>query len=249
MSPLQPLTIVTVCRNEVGRIGRTRDSLLLQEDQDFEWVIVDGASVDGTTALLNDCPRVNQLISEPDRGIYDAMNKGILAARGDFILFLNAGDRLADRHVTQAFHRHPRTSDIVVGNLHVAFPDGSAQHRKASRDLLTHDALYWRTLPHPATFVRRSLFTRLGNYDDSYRLAGDWEFFARAIVRSGATSSILEHDVAIFTHDGASARPENKPILRRERRRLLRSHYPVVYRWRRDFNEAWGALLRHLRPE
>ena len=95
-----PLSIITVCLNDRIGFDRTAKSIALQSDQDFEWIVVDGNSTDGTADLFEGySDRINHLISEPDDGIYDAMNKGIVLASGKYCLFLNAGDTLYDLKV------------------------------------------------------------------------------------------------------------------------------------------------------
>jgi glycosyltransferase involved in cell wall biosynthesis len=243
-----PLSIITVCRNEVSRIQRTVDSVRGQSDAGFEWIVVDGASTDGTVDLLRrHVPPISRLISEPDRGLYDAMNKGILAARGTYVLFLNAGDQLDGAEVVRAFIAQAFSGDLIIGNLRVLMPDGTEHHRKSGDAALDRDRLYWRSYPHPATFIRRSLFARFGLYDATFRISADWEFFARLVARHGITGFAWDHDVAIFTNDGISARPENRTLMLKEKRRIHKLHYPAPYRWRRELNEHWGDLIHTLR--
>ena len=242
------LTIVTVCRNEASRIQRTMDAILGQSDQAFEWIVVDGASTDGTLDLLRrGQPTLSRLISEPDQGLYDAMNKGIRAAHGEYILFLNAGDRLENPDVVRLFREKSFNADIVVGDMLVLFPDGREQLRKSTENPLDRDLLYWRSFPHPATFIKRSLFEKWGLYDLSFQITADREFFVRAVVRHGAACVPWNHCVSIFTNDGISASLENRKRLYRERQRIHRMHYPARYRWRRDFNEAWGGIIHRIR--
>ena len=244
------LSIITVCRNEAGRIQRTIDSLVLQSDCEYEWIIVDGASTDGTLDLLRrHQPSISQIISEPDNGLYDAMNKGIRAATGEFILFMNAGDTFENRDVVSSFREEAFDADLVVGDVRVLFPDGREQYRESSEKNLDSVLLYWRSLPHQATFIRRTLFEKYGLYDISFKIAADWEFFARVIMRHHVPITAWSHCMAVYTNDGISARLENRKQLRQERYRIRHMHYPAIYRWRRDFNEAWGALLHRIRQQ
>jgi len=245
-----PLTIITVCYNEAHRIGRTVDSLTAQTSRSFEWIVVDGASTDGTLDLLQRYqPHISCLISEPDHGLYDAMNKGIEMATGEYILFLNAGDFLQNREVVTAFHKRAGTADIVVGNMHIVYPDGREKDRKSSEKSLDRELLYWRSFDHQVTFIKRALFEKFGTYDLSFRIMADWEFFARVVVRHGASVEPWDHCVSVYTFDGISARLENRQQLYRERQRIRKMHYPARYRWRRDFNEAWGALIHNIRQQ
>ena len=244
------LSIITICRNEVSRIRRTIDSVIQQSDPEFEWIVVDGASTDGTLDLLQlHQPPISRLISEPDQGLYDAMNKGIHIASGEFILFLNAGDRLQNQEVVRAFRSKAFTADVVVGDIHVVFEDSREQYRKSSENYLDRDLLYWRSFPHQVTFIKRALFEKFGTYDLSFKIASDWEFFARVIANHEVSVAAWNYCVAVFTNDGISARLENRKQLRHERQRIRKMHYPARYRWRRDFNEAWGRMIHHIRQK
>ena len=242
------LTIITICRNEISRIQRTLDSIQSQSCQDFEWIAVDGGSTDGTLALLEkQSPLLSRILSGPDRGIYDAMNKGILAASGDYILFINAGDWLENRNVVSNFINQAFKTDLVVGDIRVIYPDGHEQYRGSQDRPIDPALLYWRSLPHQATFIKRTLFTQFGPYDLSFTIAGDWEFFARVLITHGATRMAWPYCVSVYTNDGISAVPENRQRLHAERQRIRHRYYPAHYRWRREFNEAWGRTVHRLR--
>ena len=241
------LSIVTVCKNESDRIGRTAASIGIQAGGGFEWIVVDGGSADGTLETLERTGvRPARWTTGPDEGIYDAMNRGVGMAQGEYLLFLNAGDVLAGPGTVLAFLGADVAADLGVGGLTVVYRDGTVQHRPAAPEELGMERLYWRSFPHPATFIRRDLFARMGLYDRSFRVAADWEFFARS-VRGGASVQALEFDVAVFTNDGFSADPANRGLLRRETARIRRRHYPAAYRWRRDLNEGWGRLVQRWR--
>ncbi|HPA78746.1 MAG TPA: glycosyltransferase family 2 protein [Kiritimatiellia bacterium] len=240
------LSIITVCRNEAGRIRRTIDSVVQQSDLDFEWIVVDGASSDGTVDILRHSGApIDRLISEPDTGIYDAMNKGVLAARGEYTLFLNAGDRLENRDVVHVFRERNFKADLVVGDIRVILKNGRELLRKCTDRPLDRDFLYWRSFPHPGTFIRRSLFERHGLYDISFKIAADREFFNR-VVSHGASVEPFSHCISVFTNDGVSYNFENRKRLYGERRRIRRIYYPASYRWRRAFNETFGHCVHQI---
>lgn len=242
------LSIITVCRNEVSRIQATMDSIIGQSCLSFEWIVVDGASTDGTLDILQRHKNhITRLISEPDQGLYEAMNKGIAAAKGDFLLFMNAGDCLENTEVVRSFLGNAFTNDLIVGDIRIILKDGRELYRHSTDKKLDADLLYWRTLPHQATFIKRNLFEKFGDYDLSFKLASDWEFFARVIARHGVRPSAWSHCIAVYPHDGISARLENRPQITLERNRIRKTHYSCRYRWRRAFNESWGSLIHWFR--
>jgi len=242
------LSIITVCRNEESRIQRTIDSVLQQSDMAFEWIVVDGASTDGTLDILRQHrPSISQLISEPDQGLYDAMNKGVRVAHGEYTLFLNAGDRLENKDVVRSFRESGFTEDLVVGDIQIVLADGRLVYRKSTEHPLDGDLLYWRSFPHPATFIKRRLFQNFGVYDLSFKIAADWEFFTRMVVCQSVTVVAWSYCVAVFTNDGMSSDLKNRRQLCLERNRIRKRNYPILYRWRREGNERWGGVIHWFR--
>jgi len=193
--------------------------------------------------------RISKLISEPDQGLYDAMNKGIQAARGKYILFLNAGDRLAHKNVVSVFQKESFTAEIIVGDIRVIMADGREFFRTSLEKPLDQNLLYWRSLPHQATFVKKELFDKFGVYDLSFKIIADWEFFARVIVRHHIPPVAWSHCVSVYANNGVSANLGNRLQLRQERQRIRQLHFPLHYRWRRNFNEGWGGLIHRIRTQ
>lgn len=167
-------SIITITRNNLTGLRRTADSLAAQSFRDFEWVVIDGASSDDTAAYL--AATSAQWLSEPDNGIYDAMNKGLARARGTYILFLNAGDALADAAVL---------ADAAMLDADFIYADG----REGSfvKHAHPHTALLWGMFTyHQAMLYRRAALGPL-RYDTRYRVAADYDFTVR-FLRGGATA-------------------------------------------------------------
>lgn len=169
-------TIITVVRNDLTGFNLTKASLEAQTFNDWEWIIVDGASTDGTAELvLAICdPRV-KAISERDQGIYDAMNKGLKAASGTYVLLMNAGDCFYDQSVLDAAKRELDTdADVLFGGSIMRF--GDINVRRAPRKL----SYIWHGQPgiHQATFFRRETHLRF-QYDRKYKICGDYDVIAR----------------------------------------------------------------------
>lgn len=182
------VSIITVCFNSAGTIEDTIRSVLGQNYKDIEYIIIDGGSVDGTMDIVNKYKdRISKIISEPDKGIYDGMNKGIGLATGDVIGFLNADDIYAD--------------NLVLERVAAAFSDSSIEACYAdmvyvNRFNLNKTVRYWKSCdfkdglfekgwvpPHPTFFVRRNIYEKLGGFDLDYRLAADFELMLRFLSR------------------------------------------------------------------
>lgn len=180
------ITLITPSYNSAATIGRTIDSVISQNYADLEYIIIDGGSKDNTAGIVagyQDEITIN-FISEPDRGIYDAMNKGIKLAAGDVIGILNSDDIFFDGNVLSAVAAAFRNqeAEAVYGDIKYFSND----ENKTSR--------YWKTgeyapgklnngwiIPHPALFVRKSVYDRCGLYNTDFKIAGDYEFILRIL--------------------------------------------------------------------
>jgi glycosyltransferase involved in cell wall biosynthesis len=178
------VSVVTVAWNSAKTIGHTIESVLAQSWQDFELLVIDGASADETVAIAESFadPRI-RIVSEPDRGLYDAMNKGLARFSGDAVGFLNSDDRYHDAEVLAEIAGALGSHDVVCGNLD--FVEDHVGHRVVRR---------WRMTPyrpgafragwmpaHPTFYIRRAVAQRTGGFDTAYRIAADYDFMLRAI--------------------------------------------------------------------
>lgn len=203
-----------------------------------EAVVIDGASTDGTAAWLEQTrSRIPVMISEPDRGIYDAMNKGVAAAHGEWILFLGADDRIADSTVLARLATRLVTTeaDVVSGvalfNDARRYPPGKLRH-----------AVHRNFLHHQATVYRRRLWTEHGNFDAGLRLMGDYDFNLR-LLKAGALFEGVETVVTICASGGASDAGSWRGY--REEITVRHRHFPASHCWLWDV----GSVVRYLRKK
>ena len=171
------LSIITVNLNNRNGLQKTIDSVVSQTFRDFEWIVIDGGSTDGSKELIEQyAEHFAYWVSEPDKGIYNAMNKGIKVAKGEYLQFLNSGDWLLEASTLQkVFDTNPKEG-IVYGDC--VEPDGSVQVFPSELDALS---LYGNMLNHQASFIKRVLFDD-GGYDESFRYVSDWLFYLEKIV-------------------------------------------------------------------
>ena len=168
-------SIITVVRNDEPGLARTAASIESQTLRDFEWLVVDGASSDGTVEWLRTRSDLNYLlwVSEPDRGHYDAMNKGVDRARGEYVVFMNAGDELADPEVLEVVASCTGNEpDLVYGDAIDIAADGTSWYRRAR----SHTAIWWTMFAcHQAMYYRREA---IGDrrYSLTYPLSADYAF-------------------------------------------------------------------------
>lgn len=177
------ISVVTVCYNSAATIARTLRSVATQSWPQVEHIVVDGASRDDTLAVIDaNRTRVATLLSEPDKGIYDAMNKGVALATGDVVVFLNADDFYADDGVLArvATAMSNERLDALYGDVEFFGAADDRVVRRYNSSRFTPSRIGWGWMPaHPALFVRRALFERFGSFRTDYRIAGDFEFIAR----------------------------------------------------------------------
>lgn len=202
------LSIITVNLNNCEGLQKTIDSVVSQSFKDFEWIVIDGGSTDGSKELIEQyVEHFSYWVSEPDKGVYNAMNKGIKAAQGEYLQFLNSGDWLYDQNVLQTVFGKEHTADILFGYMLV---EGSESFSSAA---MMKPVLYWtdfvgNTLPHQASFIKRELFEKYGLYDESYRIASDTKFFIKSIVWEKATYEFVCEKIAVFQQGGISSSSE-----------------------------------------
>ncbi len=255
------LTIVTINRNNLAGLQRTLQSVQAQTCTDFEHVVIDGASTDGSAQLVADyaahAPYAVKWLSEPDSGIYNAMNKGIGMATGDYIEILNSGDALASADVVErmfaalAARNYP---EIMYGNM-LKTSDWQHFHRDRCGDSSWYTPqsflyFYCGTLNHDCAYIRRSLFERFGLYNEQMRICSDWEWYIRAIVLGGVQAVYVNIDVTHFDMNGISeSGNKNREIIQRERREYLEKIVPAAVLWDYDHYafpmEQYRRLQRH----
>ena len=226
---MNQLSIITINYNNNQGLVKTIESVVCQTFDKYEFIIVDGGSTDGSKdTILKNIERVTYWVSEPDRGIYHAMNKGIKAAKGKYCLFLNSGDWLAKPDILQQVFAENPQADIVSGNIN--FFDNQKNEIKwyvPSPDQLTAKTLFQGSLPHQATFIKRNLFEHIGFYNEQLKIASDWLFFVEALLVRNATYQHFKGVVAYFNMDGISCDPATKSLPRREQLIILQEKYPL----------------------
>jgi len=220
------LSIITVCRNERDTIRQTCESVVGQTFTDFEWIVIDGRSTDGTLEILAEYRnQICHLISEPDAGIYDAMNKGIRLAAGEYLLFLNGGDCLADRETLGAVVPE-LDSDIVYGDQHILSRDGSINVKRYP-DSLPRNFLLKNMMPHQSVFLRRRLFEQYGLYNTFFKVAGDYDVFVRLLHVHRVSCRHVRRVISVFRTDGISCDKTRRMLRKLENHHIRKKYFPI----------------------
>lgn len=206
-------------------------SVFKQSFSEFEYVVIDGASSDGSQRVIEQFAKNNNrisftLISEPDNGIYHAMNKGIQIAKGEYIHFLNSGDWLVDDKVIEtmiseidSLKSNNSLPDIFSGNKITFRPDGKIRKERNSNSTVTAFDLYRGTIDHTSAYIRKELFDKYGLYDESLRIVSDWKWYLQAVVLHNAKVCFSDTYVSYFDNTGISS--TNLALDNAERREVL----------------------------
>lgn len=222
----KPLTIITINRNNRSGLKRTIDSVLMQTCKEYEYIVIDGASTDGSAELKNEYPQVNHFISEPDSGIYNAMNKGIRLAHGDYCLFLNSGDTLYDKDVlSEAMSKLGKTGSCYIISFRLMLPGSDSYFPRKSYDLLHFQP---GCIPHQATLIRRELFNSIGSYREDYRLISDFIFFFKALCLKKVRFQTADIPFCAYEMNGLST--DRDKIDKEIERYLAEPEVPFRYR-------------------
>jgi glycosyltransferase len=181
------VSIVTVVRNGREFIKDAITSVLDQTYPDLEYIVVDGASTDGTCEIIKSFSgQIAKWISEPDHGIADAFNKGLALSTGDYVLFLNSDDRLASpraiEKMVQAIVRE-RLPELIYGDYVILDRTSDMAEYHGSVHFRRRDFLRGRVLPHPCLLTHRSYFQRFGSFDTTFRIAMDYEWMLRGALQ------------------------------------------------------------------
>jgi glycosyltransferase involved in cell wall biosynthesis len=205
------VSVITVCKNSAATIDKAIHSLVTQTYPNIEYIVIDGDSTDGTKEIIKTYhDRITHFISEPDRGIYAAMNKGIQLATGDLLYFLNSDDYLFDPSVIQdivQFSIDNPQYDFIYGDHEARFNFGkSSIHKPAPPDqILKEMVCLGECFIQPASFFKAHLFQRLGLFDETYKIAADYEWFARLLQDQTLQLGYISRTIVSYAHGGASS--------------------------------------------
>lgn len=195
-------SVITVVKNAKKTIGRTLESIQAQSFTDLEYIVIDGASNDGTLEILKNCERVNILISELDEGISQAFNKGIAASSGEWISFINADDWLEPDALENAAGYIAKIDSPAVICGDVTYRNESGEHIVTApsqpQKIISRSSIH-----HPGAIIHGSYFERFGGFDERFHLAMDYELFFR-LFRKGARFHTLPRIIANRTLGGVS---------------------------------------------
>lgn len=241
------ISLITITYNSGNTLSTTLESVLSQTNKNVEYIIVDGASKDNTVALIKEYePRFNERlkwISEPDKGLYDAMNKGIRMATGDVIGILNSDDFFTDHTILQqvadAFDAN-KEIDAIYGDVHFVNPDNLEKCvRYYSSKVFKRSLMKIGLMPaHPSFYLKKECFEQFGLYKTDYKIAADFEFLLRVIYKGRILTKYMSIDMVTMRTGGASTSGFES------RKRIMTEHLRA-FRENGIYNNVFFLSLRY----
>jgi glycosyltransferase involved in cell wall biosynthesis len=250
------ISIITINYNNLEGLKRSMESVVNQTWQEFEYIVIDGGSTDGSAAYIeSQSENLNYWISEPDKGIYNAMNKGIAKATGEYLLFLNSGDHFFNDIILEQNHKFLVEKDLVYFNLN--FVDKANSKIGKYPEQLSFSHFIHDTLPHPATFMKSSLFDKVGLFDESLKIVSDWKFFILALFKYNCSYIKVNEILTTYYLDGISSDLTNQKLIYEERQSVFNTDFKnyiedinkllelktIVYNLRKSKKIGWLVKL------
>jgi len=221
------LSIITVNYNNREGLIKTVSSVINQTWQEFEYIIIDGGSNDGSKEYLESKSQYfNYWVSEKDSGIYNAMNKGIVNSNGKYLLFLNSGDVLYNNQVLKDVNdRLSLEVSFVCGNL--CYEVNNKKIIRKHPDAMSFSYLVSNTVSHPSTFIKKVMFDKYGLYNEENKIVSDWEFFFKALGLNGENYQKIDCTITNFDMTGISSSQEEN--VKMEKQIVLKKYLPYIF--------------------
>lgn len=207
------VSIITVNFNNANGLEQTIDSVIRQTYSDYEYIIIDGGSTDESKKIIEKhSAYLSYWCSEKDGGIYFGMNKGLKCVTGEYVIFLNSGDRFVNRKVLeQVFICNNYTEDLIIGRqLYIMKSGRRTKSRRLNPDEIDSVFFLGNTLLHQCTFIKLQLFNKLGEYCTDYKVVSDWIFWYRAVTELKATIRCIDILISIMQPDGVSSHSKER---------------------------------------
>jgi glycosyltransferase involved in cell wall biosynthesis len=216
------VSIITINFNNLQGLKRTVDSVHSQLYKQFEHIIIDGNSNDGSQSFIQErSSHFGYWISEPDEGIYHAMNKGIIKSKGDYLIFLNSGDYFFNELSLKELVRYLGEYDLIYGDV---IQEGAPNSIKI-RAKLDFNYFLTETIGHGGALIKKTLFNIVGYYNEDNKIVSDWEFFLKSVILFDATYLHVDCLVTVYQLGGISLDPQFNELQKQERIDVLRRYF------------------------
>ncbi len=222
------VSVITVCYNAEEFIENAINSVLNQIYENIEYIIIDGASTDNTVPIITKYKsRIGFFLSEPDSGMYEAMNKGIKAATGDILYFLNSDDVFYDKYVIEnvvKMFKKNIDADLIYGPIIIKDPITNESFMKP-HNYITKSFFIYDCICQQGIFYKTDIFKKCGHFDTTYKIVGDYEWILRAFYKYNVKRQYYGNIITIFRNGGMSNSDEFSNIHDIERQRVMKDYF------------------------
>lgn len=224
---MSKVSVITVNFNDKKGLRKTLESVTNQTYKDFEFIVIDGGSNDGSKELIEQYQdKITHWVSEKDNGVFNAMNKGIKIATGDFIIFMNGGDCFYNNSVLEdTIQDFTSEYDIYYGDNYKE--SNGSKRLKTYPEKLSFSFFYSSAINHQSTFIRKTLFDDYFYYNENYKIASDWEFFIYTICYKNVSYKYLKRTIAIYDFTGISSNPKFRDLYNEEKKMTFQKYFPA----------------------
>ena len=222
------VSVITVCYNAEEFIEYAINSVLNQKYKNFEYIIIDGASTDNTVSIVNKYKsNIAFFLSEKDNGMYEAMNKGIKAATGDILYFLNSDDVFYDEYVIENVVKAFQTKidiELIYGPIIIRDPIANESYIK-THDYITKSFFIYGAICQQGIFYRAEIFKKCGHFDNRYKIVGDYEWVLRAFYKCKIKREYYQGIIAIFRNGGMCNSDKFSNLHDKERKEVMKIYF------------------------
>lgn len=238
------ISVITINFNNKLGLENTIKNVVNQTFDDFEYIVIDGGSTDGSKEVIKvNAHKISYWISEPDKGIYNAMNKGLNVATGEYVIFMNSGDEFECETSISDAVRHFDGSDFILFDIKM-IEENKPLRIKSHPKLLNFYYMFNSNIAHQSQFIKRSLFDKIGYYDENLKYLSDWKFNICALYKYYVSYNIVNEVLSKFMLDGVSSLPEFRNQLDAERDRVLRNEFSQYYEDYKKLNPTYYILAK-----
>lgn len=223
------LSIITINLNNRAGLQKTMSSVLSQTFTDYEYIVIDGGSIDGSVDVIKEHEKkITYWVSEPDKGIYNAMNKGIARTTGDWVCFLNSGDQyFSESAVASAMDSTSFVKDVcpIYFFDYIYSKNDHSSFKISSEEVDNKSRIFIKGFGHPSTFYKRTMFSQIGLFDESFVISGDRELYLRAIIKYKLAYKYISISVSTFNEGGISTNSKYKELLQNEEKAIRKQYF------------------------
>lgn len=237
------VSIITINYNNADGLRRTIDSIAPHVSSEVEYIVIDGGSTDGSVRVIEQYTKnISHWVSEQDKGVFHAMNKGLAKAKGEYVLFINSGDLIKKGVNFTNVLSYLTREDMIYFDIELVAINSS--YINTYPDKLDFKFFAEQSLPHQASFIKREILLEYGGYNEQMKIGADWAFSVDAVCLKQCSYKHISIHFSTYFLDGISSAPENYKLLWKEKEDHIKVNYPLYYSLYREWMEKKDELYK-----